>query len=89
MSSSGLGTSISAIEVTNITRRGFWLLIDDQKYFLPFTEFLWFRTASVAAIFNVQRLHPEHLYWPELDVDLELDAIRHPERYPLLAREQS
>ena len=24
--------------------------------------------------------------WPNLDVDLELDSLRHPERYPLLIK---
>jgi hypothetical protein len=27
-----------------------------------------------------------HLYWPDADVDLTVDAIEHPERYPLKAR---
>jgi hypothetical protein len=35
---------------------------------------------------QVERLHGEHLRWPALDVDLELDAIRRPERYPLIAQ---
>jgi hypothetical protein len=26
-----------------------------------------------------------HLHWPELDVDLHVDSIIHPERYPLVA----
>lgn len=87
MSSFKPGTDISAVEVTNISRHGFWLLFDAQEYFLSFADFPWFRTATVVAITNVQRLHAEHLYWPDLDIDLELDAIRYPERYPLIARE--
>jgi hypothetical protein len=72
--------------VTNISRHGFWLLMDEAEHFLPFEHFPWFRAAPVAAILRVERLHGEHLYWPDLDVDLELDSIRHPERYPLVAR---
>jgi hypothetical protein len=28
-------------------------------------------------------LHGYHLYWPELDVDLEIDDLENPEKYPL------
>jgi len=37
-------------------------------------------------LFNVELSHGQHLYWPELDVDLDLDRIEHPENYPLVAR---
>jgi hypothetical protein len=76
----------SATEVTNISRHGFWLLLEDRELFLPFEEFPWFRSASVGAILNVERPHPHHLYWPELDVDLSVESIEHPERYPLKAQ---
>lgn len=85
MTSFAPGATTSTPEVTNISRHGFWLLLDETEYFLPFAQFPWFRDAPVAAILHVERLHAEHLYWPSLDVDLELDSIRHPERYPLIA----
>lgn len=80
------GTATSEVEVTNISRHGFWLLLDDRELFLPFEEFPWFKQAAVEAILQVERPHPEHLHWPELDVDLSLDSIEHPERYPLKAK---
>lgn len=86
MTSSALGIDISAVEVTNISKHGFWLLVDGTEYFLPFDDFPWFREATVAAILHVERLHGEHLRWPALDIDLELDAIRHPAKYPLIAQ---
>src|SRR5258708_14673594 len=36
-------------------------------------------------LFRIERLHESYLYWPDLDVDLDLDRIEHPERYPLVA----
>lgn len=81
------GAATSLLEVTNISKHGFWLLLDGREYFLPFAEFPWFRAASVAAILNVELVHAEHLYWPDLDVDLELESIRAPETYPLIARD--
>lgn len=72
--------------ITNISAHGFWLLLEDRELFLPFDEFPWFRDAPVAAILHVQRPQPHHLYWPDLDVDLTLESIEHPDRYPLIAR---
>ena len=76
------GTSISAVEVTNISTHGFWILIDGRELFLPFETFPWFRSAAVDAITRVERPQPHHLYWPDLDVDLSVDSIEYPERYP-------
>jgi hypothetical protein len=80
------GSATSPAEVTNISQHGFWMLIDDTEIFLPFDEFPWFKQATVEAILRLERPTPEHLYWPELDVDLALDSIKHPERYPLKAQ---
>ena len=80
------GTATSEPEVTNISRHGLWLLLDDRELFLPFEEFPWFKSASVAAILNVERPQSHHLYWPDLDIDLAVESIEHPERYPLKAK---
>jgi hypothetical protein len=80
------GTATSAAEVTNISRHGFWLLLEDRELFLSFEEFPWFKGAAVEAIIDVERPQPHHLYWPTLDVDLTVDSIEHPEKYPLKAK---
>lgn len=80
----GASTSQRA-EVTNISAHGFWLLVDDRELFLPFEQFPWFRDATVAAILRIERPQSHHFYWPDLDVDLTLDSIEHPENYPLRA----
>ncbi|MBI4728162.1 MAG: DUF2442 domain-containing protein [Acidobacteria bacterium] len=80
------GTDTSQVEVTNISRHGFWILVDDTELFLPFDKFPWFKDATVARILHVERPQPHHMYWPDLDVDLTVDSIEHPDRYPLRAR---
>ncbi len=80
------GTATSAAEVTNISQHGFWMLIDGRELFLPFDEFPWFKQATIDAILHVQRPAPEHLHWPDLDVDLSVDSLEHPERYPLRSK---
>lgn len=86
MKSATPGKNISEAEVTNISRHGFWLFIADEELFLSFKEFPWFKDASVAALVNVQWPHPHHLYWPELDVDLAVESIRHPKKFPLVSK---
>lgn len=74
------------MEVTNISRHGFWLLLDDRELFLAFDIFPWFRNAVVGQLLNVERPSDDHLYWPDLDVDLSIDSIERPERYPLISK---
>ena len=80
------GTITSAPEVTNISRHGFWLLLGDEELLLPFEQFPWFRSATVEQITHVERPSPDHLYWPNLDVDLAVASIRDPEAFPLVSR---
>jgi hypothetical protein len=80
------GTTTSPAEVTNISQHGFWLLLDERELFLPFAEHPWFKQAPVEAILRLERPRPGHLHWPDLDVDLSVDSIEHPERYPLKAK---
>ena len=80
------GSATSAAEVTNISKHGFWMLIDGDELFLPFDDFPWFKQATVEAILRLERPSPGHLYWPVLDVDLAVDSITHAERYPLTSQ---
>jgi hypothetical protein len=57
--------------------------------FMPFSKFPWFRTATIAEIVKVRRPHKDHLHWPDLDVDIAVDSIEHPERYPLVSKARS
>jgi len=89
MKSEALGKSTSAAEVTNISQHGFRLLICGRELFVPFLEFPRFKNASVGSILNVELPHPQHLYWPDLDVDLSVESIEHPERFPLISKEET
>ena len=80
------GKNISDVEVTNVSRHGFWVLLGGRELFLPFGKFPWFKDAPVAQLLNVELPHPTHLYWPDLDVDLSLESIEFPERFPLVSR---
>lgn len=76
----------SKAKVGRVSARGLWLHLGEEQRFLPFRQFPWFRGASKAALSKVTRPSADHVRWPALDVDLCLDSIEHPERYPLVAR---
>ena len=80
------GNVISAPEVTHVSPHGVWLLLGDEEMLLPFEKFPWFRKATIDQIAHVEWPTPDHLYWSELDIDLAVSSIRHPEAFPLVAR---
>ena len=76
----------STVELSNVSAHGIWLLIGDRELFLPYDEFPWFREATIAQLANIERPTTDSLRWPALDVDLSIDSIEHPDRYPLVSR---
>ena len=72
--------------VENITRWGVWVHVLGREYFLDYERFPWFRSATVSQVHGVRLVRKSYLRWHELDVDLELDCLDHPERYPLAYR---
>ena len=77
------GTNTSLSEVTSITQSGFWLLVDDKEYFVPFSDYPEFKQATVEQICNAKQVDPDIFTWEELDIDIELDALAEPDKYPL------
>ena len=86
MSSQPLGKRTLTVEVTHISKHGIWLLTENGELFIPFDKFPWFKDAPIGKILNVEEPTPGHFYWPELDVDLGVESIEHPERFPLKSK---
>ena len=80
------GTGTSEVELTNVSRHGLWLLLDDDELHLAFADFPWFRNATIDQLADVQRPTANHLYWPQLDIDLSVESLRKPEAFPLISR---
>jgi hypothetical protein len=78
------GINTSEIEVVQIDSHGFWLHIKGKEYFLPYDQFPWFKDAKVKDLLNVQLLHGNHIYWPDMDIDLSIDILSNPEQYTLV-----
>ena len=80
------GTSISEVEVSNVSPHGIWLLINKKEYFLTYELYPWFEDAPIKKLFDVELIHGHHIHWPSLDIDLELDSLESPDSYPLIYR---
>jgi len=80
------GVATSGAEVTNISAHGFWVLLGDEELPVPYAQFPWFKQATVAQLTAVQRPTENHLYWPELDIDLSVDSLRNPDAFPLVSK---
>ncbi len=76
------GTPIFQTEVTHVSKHGLWLLLDDEELFLSFTDFPWFKAATIDQLCEIERPTEDHLYWPSLDVDLAVASIRNPSAFP-------
>jgi len=72
--------------VTNVSTHGFWLMLGTEELFVLFAQFPWLKDAPIAKLMHVERPQEHHLYWPDLDIDLAVESIRHPERFPLVSR---
>jgi hypothetical protein len=79
-------TDANQIEVSLVSKFGFWILIDNQELFLAYEDFPWFKAATIEQITFVERPSENHLYWPSLDVDLSLESIRNPELFRLISK---
>ncbi|GAH65527.1 unnamed protein product [marine sediment metagenome] len=86
MSSQALGENTSLTEVTNVSAHGLWLLSSETELFLSYKDFPWFKNAPIGEVLNVEEPIPGHFYWPDLDVDIGLETIENPERFPLKAK---
>jgi hypothetical protein len=78
-----LDAPTSKVEVTLASNEGFWLLLDTEELFIPYSEFPWFKQATFEALTTVEKPSSNHVYWSLLDVDLSVDSIRNPSAFPL------
>ena len=80
------GASTSGVEVTHVSQHGFWLLLKDEELLVPFSEFPWFKDVTIDQLSKVELPSENHLYWPQLDIDICVDSIRDPKAFPLVSK---
>ena len=70
------------VKVLSITSEGINLSVAGKDYFITYNRIPWFRNARVSEIMNVTMFGRMGIRWEDLDVDLEIDSLEHPEKYP-------
>jgi hypothetical protein len=48
------GKRIAAVEVTNVSTNGFWMLLEEEEVFIAFRKFPWFRDATIGELTRVE-----------------------------------
>lgn len=76
-------STMARIEINIVSKEGLWILVNEQEFFLPFSEHPWFARATVEQLYDVNQVSKNHLHWPALDVDLEVESLKNPTAYPL------
>ena len=80
------GMSTSEIEVSLVSNKGFWLLVDEEELFVSYADFPWFKQATIEQVTTIERPSTNHLYWPLIDVDLAIASIRDPAAFRLISK---
>lgn len=73
------------VSIEKIDKTGVWLHAFGKEYFLDYESFPWFRNKKSHQVKSVVAQNG-HLHWPELDVDLSIDSLENPAKYPLKSK---
>ena len=79
-------SAATSASVLMINAQGIMLSVQGNDYFLSYNRIPWMQDAPIRNVLNVQMSGDEAIEWPDLDVDLEIESLRHPERYPLVIK---
>jgi len=60
---------------------GMAVIVNGKEYFLRFTDFPWFEYCNTAELRDVTS-DRWGVYWKSLDIDLSIESIENPERFP-------
>ena len=83
---SSRNTYDTLVNVLMINSQGIMLNVGGNDYFVSYNRLPWMKDATVESVLNVQMAGKNAIEWPDLDVDLEIDSLKHPERYPLVIK---
>lgn len=79
-------TQHTSVSVLMINDKGLMLSVLGNDYFISYNHVPWMRDARISDVLNVQMSGRSAIEWPSLDVDLEIDSLKHPERFPLVMK---
>ena len=79
-------SSNTLVNVLMINSQGIMLNVKGNDYFVSYNRLPWMKDASIRSVLNVQMAGANAIEWPDLDVDLEINSLKHPEQYPLVMK---
>ncbi len=74
------------VSVLMINDKGIMLSVKGNDYFISYNRIPWMKQACISDALDVKMSGRNAIEWPKLDVDLEIDSLKHPERYPLIMK---
>lgn len=76
----------TSASVLMINSQGIMVSVLGNDYFISYNRLPWMKDAAVKDVLNVKMSGQDAIEWPSLDIDLEIDSLKHPERYPLVMK---
>ena len=76
----------TSVNVLMINSQGILLNVMGNDYFVSYNRLPWMKDASIRSVLNVKMAGVNAIEWPDLDVDLEINSLKHPEQYPLVMK---
>lgn len=67
---------IMRAEVTTISPHGFWVGAGGEELYVAFHEYPDFEHATVREISRIELVSSSRLYWPCLDIDVDIASLR-------------
>ena len=86
LNESGISTSVKVLVIVS---NGILIEAYGNAYFLPYISNPWFENAKISDVFNIEPVGRTGVRWDALDVDLAIESLEHPEKYPLIAKLES
>ena len=79
-------SSNTSVSVLMINDKGLMLSVLGQDYFVSFNRLPWMKNATIRDVLDVRMCGHDAIEWSNLGIDLEIDSLKHPERYPLVMK---
>lgn len=79
-------TRSTSASVLMINEQGLMLSVLGNDYFVSYNRLPWMKDARISDVLNIQMSGKHSIEWPALDIDLEVECLKHPERYPLIMK---
>lgn len=76
----------TSVSVLMINAQGIMLSVQGNDYFISYNRMPWLKDARISDVLNVRMSGRSAIEWASLDIDLEIESLKHPERYPLIMK---